>query len=114
MFFNLIVFTSSETVPLITYVKKGSLHSSVSIVMGCGLESWGSIPGKGRRFFSSPLCPHHLGAHPDSYPVGTRDFSPGIGGRGVEVTTDLHLLPRSRMVEPYPHSPVCLNSMVLN
>jgi hypothetical protein len=33
-----------------TYVK----NSSVSIVTGYGLDGWGSIPGRGKRFFYNP------------------------------------------------------------
>jgi hypothetical protein len=39
------------------------------------------------------------GAHPISYPMGE---------------ADLHLVPRSRMVELYLHSPICLHGIVLN
>jgi hypothetical protein len=36
------------------------------------------------------------GAHPTSYPMGSRGSSPG-GGRAVKQTTYLYLVPRSRM-----------------
>jgi hypothetical protein len=36
------------------------------------------------------------------------------GGGGVNLTTDLHLVPRSRMPEPDVRSPICLHSIVLN
>jgi hypothetical protein len=42
------------------------------------------------------------GAHPASYPVL---FPRGKSGWGVMLTTHLHLVPRSRMVELYFHSP---------
>jgi hypothetical protein len=48
----------------------------------------------------------HLGAHPASYPVGTGGVhSPGQSGRGVKLTTHLHLVPSLRMsgaITPLP------------
>jgi hypothetical protein len=41
-------------------------------------------------------------------------FNRGLSGRGVNLTTHLHLVPRSRMVELYLHSPVCLHGIVLD
>jgi hypothetical protein len=38
----------------------GSLDSSFVIVMGYGLDGWGSIPGRGKRFFSTPRHPDWL------------------------------------------------------
>jgi hypothetical protein len=38
----------------------------------------------------------------------------GQGGRGVNLTTYLHLMPRSRMVELYLYSSACLHAKVLN
>jgi hypothetical protein len=43
-----------------------------------------------------------------------RDFSREYRGRSVEVTTHLHLVPRSRMVELYLHCPLYLNGLALN
>jgi hypothetical protein len=43
------------------------VFSSHHIVMGYRLDSWASIPGKGKRFFSSPQGPA-------SYTMGTRGF----------------------------------------
>lgn len=37
-----------------------SWNSSVSIVMGYGLDDCGLIPGMGKRFFSSPQHPDWL------------------------------------------------------
>jgi hypothetical protein len=67
--------------------------------MDYGLDSWGSIPGRGKRFFSSPQ-------HPASYPMGTRgSLLRKKCGCGMKLTTHLHLMLRSRMVELYLHSP---------
>jgi hypothetical protein len=43
-----------------------------------GLDDRGSIPGRGRGFFSSSLCVQtSSGAHPASYPMGTGGPFPG-------------------------------------
>jgi hypothetical protein len=44
---------------------------------GYGLDGQGSIPGRGRRFFSSPQCPDWLCDPPASYLMGTRGSFPG-------------------------------------
>jgi hypothetical protein len=36
------------------------------------------------------------------------------GGRGVNLTTHLHLVPMLRMVELHFHSPIPLNGVVVN
>jgi hypothetical protein len=41
-------------------------------------------------------------------------FSGGKDGRGVKLTIHLGLVPRSRMMELYLHSPICLHGMVHN
>jgi hypothetical protein len=41
-------------------------------------------------------------------------LSPGQCGRDMKVTTHLHQLPRSRMMELYLQSPICLHGVVLN
>jgi hypothetical protein len=38
----------------------------------------------------------------------------GTSSRGVKLTTDLHLVTTSRMVELYLHSPIRLHGIVLN
>jgi hypothetical protein len=55
------------------------------------------------------------GAHAASYTMGTGGSSPGRqSGRGVTLTTHLHLVPRSRMVELYLYSAIFLYGVVLN
>jgi hypothetical protein len=39
---------------------------------------------------------------------------PGVRSLGIKLTTYLHLVPRSRKVELYLHSPICLHGIVLN
>jgi hypothetical protein len=43
-----------------------------------------------------------------------RLFTRGNSDRGVKLTTNLHLLSRSRVVQMYFHSPLQLHGMVLN
>jgi hypothetical protein len=40
-------------------------------------------------------------------------FSLGYSYRGVKFTTHLYLVPRSRQVELYLHSPICLHGIML-
>jgi hypothetical protein len=73
-----------------------SPHSSVNIATDSGLDGRGSIPGRVKIFLfftaSRPAV-----THPATYTMGTEDFFPG--GK----------VPRSRMVELYLHSPICLH-----
>jgi hypothetical protein len=51
---------------------------SVGIAMGYKLDAWGLIPSKGKRFSLLHHIQTNSGAHPASYPIGTRDFSPWV------------------------------------
>jgi hypothetical protein len=56
-----------------------------------------------------------FGVHLTSYPMGSRcSFPGGKSGRGMKLTTHFHPLPRSRKVDLYIHSPICLHGVVLN
>jgi hypothetical protein len=86
--------------------------SVVGIATGYGLDDRGvgvRVP-VGSRIFSSPRRPDRLWGHPISYPVGTGGLvSRGYSGRGVKLTANLHLLPRSRKCESIhslPHTPL--------
>jgi hypothetical protein len=46
--------------------------------------------------------------------VGTRAPSPKESGLSVKLAAHLHLVPKSRMVELYNHSPIRLHGVVLN
>jgi hypothetical protein len=73
-----------------------------------------SIPGEA-RFFSSPQLPARLWGPPSLLPNGYQGrFPRRQSGNGVNLTTHLHLVPRSRMVEPNLYSPICLHGIVLN
>jgi hypothetical protein len=53
------------------------------------------------------------GAHPTSCPVGIGRYSPGGKAAGAW-GWPLHLVLRSRMVNLYLHSPICLHGIVLS
>jgi hypothetical protein len=78
----------------------GSRVSSGSIVSDYGLNdrAIGFDPRQGQRIFSSSLCVHTgSGAHPASCTMRTGGPFPGgvKRGRGVNLTTHPHLVPRS-------------------
>jgi hypothetical protein len=89
---------------------KTSPDSSVGIETGYGLDGRVSIPGQGKYFsvFSTAFRQALRSIqHPIQWVRG--EISPG-----VKVATHLHLVLRSRMVELYLHSPICLHGIVLN
>jgi hypothetical protein len=61
-----------------------SQDSSVSIAMGCGLDTWNLIPSREKRFFSTPQHPDWLWGthHPYQWAVGT--LSLGVRQVGCE------------------------------
>jgi hypothetical protein len=81
--------------------------SSVGIAIGYGLDSRGSVPGISKTLFSSPQRPYWLWGTGGS-------FSGGQNDGGVNLTTLLHLVLRSRMAELYPYSPIRLPGVVLD
>jgi hypothetical protein len=82
--------------------KDSPRDSSVGIATGYGLDGLGSVPGMA-RFFSSPWLWGPLSLLSN---VCSGRFPRGLSGRGVKLTTHLHQLPRSRMVELYFHPPI--------
>jgi hypothetical protein len=50
-------------------------------------------------------------AHPASYPMHGGLFPRGYRGRDVKLTATLHSEPRSRKVELYIYSPICLRDI---
>jgi hypothetical protein len=53
-------------------------------------------------------------AHPASYPMGLEFFPWGKSGLVVKLTTYLHLVPKSRIVELHLHNGIYLHGIVLN
>jgi hypothetical protein len=60
----------------INFVVWGSQDSSVGIETGYRLDSWSSIPGRSKRFFSFHNIQTSSGVHPASYPMGTDGYLP--------------------------------------
>jgi hypothetical protein len=80
-----------------------------------GLDDRGSIPGRAEQFSLRHSVQTLSGIHPVFYPMGTGDSSPVCrAAGGVKLTTHLHLVPRSRMMELYLHFPIRLDGVVLN
>jgi hypothetical protein len=77
--------------------------------MGYGLDGWRSIPGTGKRIFFSPQHPDLIWGPPSLISSGYWRLFP----RGVKLTSDIFLVPRSRMVELYLHSPTHLHGMMI-
>jgi hypothetical protein len=89
--------------------------SPVSTVRGYGLDRWDSIPGRGKIFSLLHSIQTDSRTHLASYLMGTEgSFSKGKVARAMKLTVSLHIVPRSKIVELYLHSFICLNSMLLN
>jgi hypothetical protein len=72
--------------------------------MGYGLDGQGPTPGRGKIFLFIVSRPASRTTQPSIQWVPGL-ISPGSSGRGVKLITNLHLVPRSRMMEVYIHSP---------
>jgi hypothetical protein len=73
------------------------------------------IPGWSKVFFLPYSVQTGSEAHPVSYSVGSGDsFLWWKVAGGVKLTTYLHLMPRSRMVELCLHSSTRLDGVVIN
>jgi hypothetical protein len=89
------------------------LDSSVGIVTSFELDGWGSIPGKGTRFFSSPQRLDRLISSSSLLAIGYLGASLQGKGAGAWIWK-LHVVPRLRMVEMYVHSPIRFNDAMPN
>jgi hypothetical protein len=61
-----------DIIGLIMYKNNLELDNSVGIAGGYGLDGPGSSPGRGKIFLFSTASRPTLGAHPASYPMGSR------------------------------------------
>jgi hypothetical protein len=78
------------------------------------LGGQGSIPGRGRKMFSSSQSPKCPGPHPASYPMGTGTLSPGVNRPGSKAD---HSSPSSSKVKndgATPPLPICFHGFEFN
>jgi hypothetical protein len=85
-------------------IARSSYASSLNFYLfnltGYELDGCGSIPGKGKGFFSTPQPLDQFWSLLSLLSTDYRHSLSGEqSGRGVILTTHLHLVPRSRMVE---------------
>jgi hypothetical protein len=85
-----------------------SQDNLVHIAKGYGLDGPGSIPSRGKLFFSTPQHSYRLWG-PGLSSVCTGFFIRQQSGWGFHI----HLALRSRMMKLYLHSPIRHHSMVL-
>jgi len=101
------ISTTSEF-DLNTNLNYASQNSTPYTAQSVALGVPGSIPGKGRWFFSSQKCPDQLLDLPSLlFNLYGGVLSPGLSGWGVKLTIRLYLVPRLGMhwavplVQPY-------------
>jgi hypothetical protein len=89
-----------------------SRDSSVGIAMGYGLDGRGSIPSRRKRFLPTQR-PERLWGPPSFLSNGYRGLFPREQSVWhVKLNTHLQLMPRSKMVDLYLHSP-CISGMII-
>jgi hypothetical protein len=77
---------------------------------GYVLDGQDLIPGRGKMFLFSIASRLALGP---TQPLIQWIRGAGRDSQDMKLTTYLHLVPRSRVVELYLHSPVCVHVMML-
>jgi hypothetical protein len=86
-----------------------SLISSAGLVTGYGMHGWSSIPGRGKRFFSTPQSLDGLWDPP------SLQWVPGVKRAGPEAD---HSPPSNTQVKKGgatpPLPPICLQGILLN
>jgi hypothetical protein len=100
--------------------RRGQAPQTINVQLthtGAGMAQWYSagirvvwlgvrVPVGAGNFSLHQRVQTGSGAHQASYPTGTRALSLGVKrGRGVKLTTHLHLVPRSRMRRDIPSLP---------
>jgi hypothetical protein len=95
-----------------------SRDSSVGIALGYELDDRGSrvrFPARAGNFSLHHRVQNGFGAHPASYPMGTRGSFPGGKAAGTWSSTHLHLVPRSKKEWSYTFTPqIRLHDVVLS
>jgi hypothetical protein len=76
------------------------------------MDGWGSNPGMGKRFFSPPKRRDRLWG--PSSPISKGQWPMANGHWAMKLATELHLVPRSRIVELYLNFLILLRGTVLN
>jgi hypothetical protein len=82
---NMLVIQISGIIFIVSNVSK-SRASSVGIALGYGLDDWGSrfrFPAGAGNFSLHHRFQNGSGAHPASYPMGTRGSFPGGEAAGA-------------------------------
>jgi hypothetical protein len=93
------------------WLSRGSL---IHIVSDYGLDDRGSIFGRGKGLFFSPIHPDRLWAPQSPIQWVPGVLFPGVKcGWGVTLTTHLHLVPRSRMSRSYTSTMACSGTVLL-
>jgi hypothetical protein len=73
------------------------------------------FPAGAREFSPLHTVQTSSGSHPVLNPMGTGGSFPEVkAAGGVKLTTHLHLVMRSRIVQLHLHSLICLHGVVLN
>jgi hypothetical protein len=93
---------------------------SFTELLECGLvagqpRNWGTISCRSKRFSHSPYCPDWIMSPPS---IMSNEYC-GLfvwryGGRWLEMTAHLHLVPSLRLMEPYHHSLIRVDDVVHN
>jgi hypothetical protein len=91
-------FISTVQIGIVTICSRSRVSSGI-IVSDYELDDraiWVRPPAGAKGFYSILCVQTSSGAHPASCPMGTGGTSPGVNrGRGVRLTTNPHLVPRS-------------------
>jgi hypothetical protein len=101
----------TEVIKLLIYNESIIVQQELGWLSQCNVwlqtRQSGFDPRHRQRLFPSNVCVQTSPeAHPASYPTGIGDSFPGVKrGRGVTLTTQSNLLPRSRMSGSYIPSP---------